>query len=333
MAPSPRRSIALALVTSALAFTGSVGVAAQQPPETPTFKAGVDLVTISAVVRDRQGRLVPYLTVSDFQLFDNGVRRTITQFRRDESPVSLAFLLDVSGSMDVSYRRLAAREAAHHVLSWLRAGTDEAALYAFDTRLQQLQAFTSTLDDVTRAFDRDIRPFGATSLRDAIAAASERVVERGRLRRAVVVLTDGVDTASRMSAAEVANIASAIDVPVYILAVVTQIDHPGEDLSVSSPNEAALTGALADLARATGGTLNVVSVPAHASNAARQIVTELRQQYLLAFEPSGAPGWHPLELKTRFPDLIVRARRGYRAGPDTAGQLEEELSCVTSSWH
>ena len=146
------------------------------------------------------------------------------------------------------------------------------------------------------------------------------------------MLTDGVDTASRMSANEVASVASGVDVPVYIVAVVTPLDHPGADTSVSSPNEEALTGALFELSKATGGTLNVVSVPAHASAAAKQIVTELRQQYLIAFDPSATPGWHSLVVKTRHKDLVVRARTGYRAGPEP-GPLEEELSCVTSSWH
>lgn len=331
MAPSPR------WLTGSLLFAITLfgAVPAQpQPAIQPTFKTGVDLVTISAVVRDRQGRLVSNLEAADFELIDRGVKQPITQFRRDQSPVSLALLLDVSGSMDVSHRRAAARDAAHHVLSWLRDGKDEAALFAFDTRLRELRAFTTNVTEITRAFDDGLRPFGATSLRDAIAATSRRLVQRGRLRRAVVVLTDGVDTASRLSADEVASIASAVDVPVYIVAVVTPLDHPGADSSVSSPNEAELTGALTDLARATGGTLNVVSVPAQASAAARQIVTELRQQYLIAFEPGAVPGWHPLVLKTRQKDLVVRARSGYMAGPgNPSGRLEEELSCVTSSWH
>jgi len=235
------------------------------------------------------------------------------QFRRDETPVSLALLLDVSGSMDGTARRDAVRQAAHHILSWLRPG-DEAALLAFDTALKVVRPFTTDLGSFDKAFS-EVEPFGATSLRDAIAAASQRVVERARLRRAVVVLTDGVDTASRLSAGEVASIASAIDVPVYIVAVLLPMEQPDSSNSEATPREAELTGALTDLANATGGALNIVSVPAQASAAARQIVTELRQQYLIAFEPSGVSGWHPLVLKTRSKPLVVRARSGYMAGP------------------
>jgi Ca-activated chloride channel family protein len=266
---------------------------------------------------------VPNLNVADFELTDRGETRRITQFRREESPVSLALLVDVSGSMDVADNQAAAKNAAHHVVSWLRPGVDEAAVFAFDTSLVELRPFTGNVAEVTAAFDH-LKPFGATSLRDAIAATARRVVERGRMRRAVVVLTDGVDTASRLSGSEVAAIASSIDVPVYIVAVVSPLDHPGDTLSVQSPNERELTGPLTQLAEATGGMLSVVSVPAHASATARQIVTELRQQYLIAFEPSSTPGWHPLVLKTRQKDFVVRARRGYMAGANQAGQFEEE---------
>lgn len=327
MAPSSRL-IGLAVLISLL-----IGAqpSSAQPDIKPTFKSGVDMVTISAVVRDRHGRLVPNLDVSDFQLLDCGRPRRISQFRREDSPVSLAMLLDVSGSMDVADNLTAAKSAAHHIVSWLRAGTDEAALFAFDTRLVEVRPFTANVSQVVDAFDQ-AKPFGATSLRDAIAATARRVVERGRLRRAVVVLTDGVDTASRLSAQQVAAIASAIDVPVYIVAVVSPLDHPGAGTSVPSPNEAELTGPLTQLAEATGGMLTVVSVPAHASATARQIVTELRQQYLIAFEPSSSPGWHPLVLKTvRQKDLVVRARSGYMAGNET-GRFEEESKCVMSSW-
>jgi Ca-activated chloride channel homolog len=238
--------------------------------------------------------------------------------------------VDVSGSMDVNDNKAAARDAAHHIVSWLRPGKDEAALFTFDSGLEEVRPFTGDFESVTAAFD-NLRPFGTTRLRDAIAATSQRLVQRGRLRRAVVVLTDGVDTASRLSAPQVASIASAIEVPVYIVAVVSPLNHPGAPTAVPTPTAEELTGPLTQLSEATGGALNVVSVPAQYSAAARQIVTELRQQYLIAFEPSEAPGWHPLELRTKQKDLVVRARTGYMAGANQTGRVEEE-SCVSSSW-
>jgi VWFA-related protein len=112
----------------------------------------------------------------------------------------------------------------------------------------------------------------------------------------------------------VSGIASAIDVPVYILGVVPSIDNPTAQTSTTTAAKSALAGGLSDLARWTGGHLFIASTPAERSSAARQIIEELRHQYLIAFESSGKPGWHPLEVRARNKDLTVRARSGYFAG-------------------
>jgi len=156
-----------------------------------------------------------------------------------------------------------------------------------------------------------IRPFGATSLHDAIAKTAERVAKRESLRRAVVVFTDGRDTASKMTASEVSGLASGIDVPVYIVGIVPSIDNPLADNSATTVENSALTGSLSNLAYWTGGQVFVVSSISERSLTARQLVDELRKQYLIAFEASSAPGWHPLEIRMQNRDLSVRARSGY----------------------
>jgi Ca-activated chloride channel family protein len=292
----------------------SKGFGQQPEAQTPTFKSGVDLVSVTATVRDRRGRLVRGLSKTDFEVLDNGQRRTITDFRTDPSPVSVAVLFDISGSMRVADRMLAARFAAHHLLSWLEAGRDEAALFTFDSRLHEVAPFTVDTRALQGALG-EVDPFGATSLHDAIAQAARRAADRTGRRRAVVVITDGIDTMSGMKPAEVSAIASAIDVPVYILATVLPIDHLGRDSAL--PREPVTSddgGTVEQLAMWTGGTFFYVSTPADTSNAARQVMDELRTQYLIAFEPAAGSGWRPLEIRTRDKDYIVRARSGYLAG-------------------
>ena len=109
-------------------------------------------------------------------------------------------------------------------------------------------------------------------------------------------------------------IASAIDVPVYIFGIVPSIDNPSADTATRSTESIAFAGPLADLAAWTGGHVFVASTPGQRSIAARQIIDELRHQYIIAFESSGKPGWHPLVVRARNKDLIVRARSGYIAG-------------------
>lgn len=284
----------------------------QPPPQVPTvtFKAGVDLVRVAAIVRDKKGRFVQDLTVRDFEVLDGGSTQRIADFRRDVTGVSVAVLFDVSGSMEG--RLIDAREAAMHVLSWLD-DRDEAAVFTFDTHLDERTPFTTALHTIPDTVGTVV-PFGATSLHDAIAAAAKRVGAREGRRRAVVVFTDGADNASHMKAADVALVASEIDVPVYVFGVVPSIDNPTEETATISAVQSVFVGPLSDLATRTGGHTFVASTPAQRSIAARQIIDELRHQYLIAFESSGAPGWHPLVVRARNKDLVVRARSGYLAG-------------------
>jgi Ca-activated chloride channel homolog len=282
------------------------GVAAAQEPQ-PTFRASVDLVTVRAVVKDARGRPVTNLEQTDFVLLDRSRPKRISNFDREPGPVGLALLFDVSGSMDVASKLERARETAFFLLSNLRTGQDEAAVYAFDSRLHLVQPFTSDLDNL-RARLSNINPWGVTSLHDAIASAAQVIDPQGRRRRALVVLTDGVDTSSKLKPAEVSRIASAIDVPVYVITIVSPIDVR-EDETAAAPE-----GTLADLARWTGGELFVTTAPSESSQAARRIIDEMRHQYLIAIEPSPEAGWHPLEVKVKNREYVVRARSGYVAG-------------------
>jgi VWFA-related protein len=162
-----------------------------------------------------------------------------------------------------------------------------------------------------------VEPWGVTSLHDAIAAAAESAAEsaqsKGTRRRALVVLTDGIDNASRLSPADVSRIASAIDVPVYILAIVQPVDLQGTN-GTGDVRPTGHQGTLSDLARWTGGQLLSTTNPSESSQASRRVVEELRHQYLIAFEPGKEPGWHPIEVRVRNRDYTVQARGGYVAG-------------------
>lgn len=292
-----------------------------QDPNQAVFRAGVEVVTVTATVRDRKGRLVKGLSSQDFEVYDGGERRQITNFRSEPSSVSLAILFDISGSMRVADRAAAAKFAAHHVLSWLEPGRDEAALLTFDSALHEVAPFTVDTRALQGALG-EVDPFGATSLHDAIANAAKRAASRSpERRRAVVVITDGLDTASELTPAAVSSIASEIDVPVYVIATVLPIDHPNRESSLVN-NEKTISeeGTVEDLANWTGGAFFYTSAPSDTSQAARLVIEELREQYVIAFEPGGVRGWRPLAIKTRNKGLIVRTRSGYMAGstaPDT----------------
>jgi Ca-activated chloride channel homolog len=291
---------ALALV-SMLAAAGSV--AAQQSAE-PLFHSGVQRVALAAVVRDGKGKLVKDLTTRDFELLDAGRRTPLIGVWSEASPASVALLMDASGSMATKLER--ARETSKSLLGGLQSGVDEAALYSFDTELKELRPFSSTFEFADQAWSAT-RAYGATSLWDAIADTSKRLAVRQR-RRALVVITDGVDSASRLKPAEVSQIASSVDVPVYV--IVVSYSNDGE-----VRNPAPVQGPLANLAAWTGGDVMVVRDAPDVPLITGQILAELRHQYVVAFEPGTVPGWHQLVLRTKKNGLFVRSRNGYTVGP------------------
>jgi VWFA-related protein len=296
--------------------TWAQDVASPTPGQSPktTFRSAVDVVSVAAVVRDKHGRFAPKLKKDDFIVQEGGVRREIVDFHADtNAPVRVALLFDVSGSMRLLDRLEEARQAARHVLGALRLGgaADEAAVFSFDMNLQYLQPFTADAGAIESALAR-VTPYGQTSLYDAIAQTARRVADTrpgDPHRRAVVVFTDGADTSSLLTPEQVSAIASEIDVPVYVMALMSANEHEDRGVKGGAPD-----GVLRTLAQWTGGDLFVTSAPAHESVAARQIIDELRHQYVLAFPASPAAGWHALDVKTKNRDLTVRARRGYAAG-------------------
>ena len=315
------------------AFALSADGRVQQPPQSapaqpeqqapaPRFRSSVDVVSVAAVVRDHKGRFVKHLSQNDFEVIEGGEPKRILDFRAElNGPVKLGLLLDISGSMRVGQRTAEAKAAAKHVFASL-SGQDQASVFTFDTMLSEAQPFTSNQRELEAALDSAEKPFGQTSLYDAVAQTSRMVAAASSTgprgvphRSAVVVITDGIDTRSQMTPTEVAMAASSMDVPVYILAVVANVDDPRQN--PEHVRAAAVAADLQELARRTGGELFITSTPAQTSIAARQLVSELRHQYVLAFEASSRAGWRPLEVRTRQARLVVRARTGYSAGPSS----------------
>jgi Ca-activated chloride channel family protein len=289
-----------------------IPAAAQAPESVATFKSGVDLVSVTAVVRDKKGKVVRSLEPKDFVVAEDGRDRKIISIQSDaNAPASVAFLVDSSGSMVLGSARQSSRHICDWVLSTLDKQKDDAALLSFDTRLLTLREFTGSFDHVRTGLD-EIGAWGATSIYDAIAGTSAMVADRARNRRAVIVLTDGADNWSSYTPEEVAWIASTIDVPVYVFAV-----GDGVNSDAAAANPKAMYSPLADLARATGGEFFVANSPQLAVSSITRLVEELRHQYLIAFEPSSTPGMRRIEIRTRKADLKVSSRKWYAGAATT----------------
>jgi VWFA-related protein len=315
---APRHSRHGLAAFTALAAVAAVPLLAQAPqPQAPinssaTFKSGVEAVTVTASVRDRRGKTVFNLDRNDFEVIDSGMRRQIRDFYTGDSGISLAVLVDISGSMAVGNNIDRAKEAVSTAMGGLKRGADEAGLFSFDSRFLRMVDFTEDLDRVKYA-KLVGAPWGTTSLYDSIAEAAQALSTRSNLHRAVLVVTDGLDTGSRLTPGQVSGIASTIDVPVYVLVVATPVDRANSDVVGQDANKVAVT--LADLARWTGGDTRVTSTNEEAVAAIADLFTEIRHRYLITFDPSENAGWHALEIRTPKRNLVVRARGWYRSGP------------------
>ena len=302
-------------VVAAVALSVTTGpLSAQQPADPPrqTFRASADVVTIQASVRDARGKVLGGLTPADFEIRDNGELRQILSLRSDrQSPLSLALLVDMSGSMRVSSKIAMARQAFDSLLSQLHQGQDEAAVFTFDSALHERQPFTGDLSKLKGVL-AEFEPFGTTSLYDATAAAARRLASRTGTHKAIVVLTDGLDTSSSLSAAEVSAVASSIDVPVFIVATVPSVDE--RYMMETSDRPRAEAADLRDLSDWTGGAFVFASTMTETIVTASKLVNDLRQQYVLAIEATSANEWRRLDVRVKRPAARVKARSGYFGG-------------------
>jgi Ca-activated chloride channel family protein len=285
---------------------------AQEPssPQRETFRSAVDLVTIQASVKDAHGRIVNGLTTNDFEVRDNGQLRPILSLRSDrQSPLSLVILVDMSGSM-VGPKIAMARQAYDALLAQLHPGRDEVAVFTIDSSLHDRRDFTRDLASLRDALS-EFEPFGTTSLYDATAATARQLAARSGTHKAIIVLTDGIDTSSEMTPRDVSGLASSIDVPVFVVATVPSLmERHMLEAADRFPDSADLR----DLAEWTGGQLVFATTLVETVVASTQLIDGLRQQYVIAIEAANGGEWRRLDVRVRRPSTVVKARSGYFAG-------------------
>lgn len=308
--PLVRISLTIATVFLLLAFSFLLGItpsnARRSQDDDEVIKVTTDLVVMNVTVLDAQGKFVHGLRRSDFKIYEDGQEQPaalISTFSVEETPFAAAILLDASGSME-SHMTLA-RSAAIRFLDKLRAD-DVAAVYKFDAEIEKVQDFSPSRDLAPMAFG--IRARGMTSLNDAIVQAANDLSERPETRRAIIVLSDGMDTRSSASADKALNRALAAQATIYTV-----------DMSApfgSNTGGAQNVAVLKNFAAKSGG--RFISTPGGQTlrEAFTGIVEELSNQYTFGYRPTSRQRdgkWHALEVKMTRPELTARTRKGYRA--------------------
>lgn len=288
-------------------MSGAAAAVTAQEPQRPTFRSSLDLVSVAVVVRQPDGRLVTDLEAGDFEILDRGAAQPIVQFERgDDAHARLALLVDTSGSMVVGAKRERSRIATELLAAGMKP-SDGATVFSFDARLRRLTPFTRDVETLREAVTR-LEPWGVTSLYDAILGTIASVAEESPRTRALLLLTDGIDTASVKTPFDAAQAAAALDIPLYVLSVgKDQMDEKA--YSTASAEAASVT--LQDLATRTGGLAAEAATVADLSIATRTILSELRHQYVIAIPAGEVRGWHDLTVRVKRGRVQARSRNGY----------------------
>lgn len=260
-----------------------------------------DLVVLNVTVLDKNGKFVPGLKASDFQVLEDGQLQKSASFSAEETPFAAAILLDTSGSMES--RLTLGRSAAIRFLDGLR-DEDVAAVYNFDTKVEQLQDFSPGRDLPAKAFGLHTRTL--TALNDAVLHAADDLAKRPEKRRAIVVLSDGGENFSHASADKALDHVSLAGATIY-----------GVNLSVQGPARD-ITGAsiLKNLTDKSGGRYIDTPGGLELKDALGAIAEELGHQYTIAYRPANRARdgkWRTTEVKLSKPDVTVRTRKGYRS--------------------
>jgi len=368
------RGYTLALCLTALALmTGPAAISqGQQNQEQataaaqsgPPIKVQANLVTVYATVRDKHGKIVANLTKDQFTLTEDGRPQTVTYFVADtDVPLTLGLLVDTS----MSQRRVLGqeREASQKFLDdMLRVDRDKAFVIHFDRDVELLQDLTNSKDKLEKALQEldtpelsqtngegfpadavaDYAPQqqghhggGGTTLYDAVYLASNDLMKKQKGRKAVIILSDGVDRGSKVSMEEAVDAAQHADTQIYSILFADEeaydnhggFSHggwghgggmggpggqwPGGGRSSQEPHTDGKK-VLERLSSATGGEMFKVSKKETVDDIYAKIAEELRNQYSLGYVPDRAEpgaGFHKIVLTTTDKDLHVQAREGY----------------------
>jgi len=319
-----------------LIVSSTIFVKAQEPDD--TIVTNISLVQLNVGVVDRQGRAVTSLAKDDFVVYEDGVKQPIQQFESVDAPFSLVLLLDMSGST-INFRQQL-KLASQRFLDAL-GPEDRVAVVQFNAKIKSLAGFSTNRKKTAYAIEI-AEGSGDTHFYTALKYALNELDKEGKRRKAIVVLTDGLDTQLRktdrdtvakaqtdqealaaikpQASAELNSVLAAADrqgVTIYPLALPSgdpkRLPIPGPD--ITGIYSAARTR-LETLAERTGGRLNEINRLENMAKLYAEVAADLRTLYSVAYQAGGdrARGkWHEIRIEVANPELIARTKPGYYA--------------------
>lgn len=311
----PRGRMALALALGALLLHASSAGAQAPParrPRQPTFGTGIEIINLNVSVTDPDNHYVTSLGREDFAVFEDGIKQGLTLFSHDNLPISLVLMLDTSASMDE--KLTVAQTAAVQFTKTLRA-EDMASIIQFNDRATTVQPFTSD-QALLEAAVRSTRASGPTALHNALYIALKELQKQKSAkelrRRAIVLLSDGEDTASLVSDEQVQELARQSEVAIYAISL--RPNRPSDRERVAFSQAVHL---LTTLARDSGGQVYFPNSLTELDSVYGRIAEELRTQYNLGYASDNVRRdgkWRRIVVRvSQRPELVVRHKLGYYA--------------------
>lgn len=283
----------------------------QTAPPSPKISVEVKLVLISAIVRDKHGKIVPRLNRGDFALYIDGHLQAINNFmRQSDLPLTLGLLVQRIQGPRQRYAVHNASDASGAFLDhMLREDKDKAFVVSFDHKVELLQGFTASRPKLHAALQRmqtiDVSSGGrggGTLLYDAVCLASNELMKAQQGRKALFVLSDGIDRGSKKTLEDAVEAAQRADTSVYSILLTENWPGPsGKKV-------------LERISAETGGRMSKISQGLTVAQIYAQAEEELRNKYVLGYTPTPADtgaGYHRIHLTMKQKGLTVQARDGY----------------------
>ena len=296
-----------------LLFVFLPAASAQSPDVELNDSVSVNYVMVPFTVLGPKGIPITDLTAKEVSLLVDGVPVANDLFEKSmNAPVSFTILLDGSGSMALAGKMAAAQAAIRTIVARSKPG-DDFSLYVFDDRqANEVVPFTDNADIVLRALEQ-VKPYGKTAFFDAIATMPARSQLGKNPTRAIILLSDGIDNASRLTRLQLAAKLEGVSVPIYALGLRQPSERRPKPQGLRVSEELSDLDVLEEIANDTGGRLFLGTKPAQFAQSAAVMDSNLRAQYLIGFAPTGkgAVKYRKIALKTAGRVRSVRVRAGY----------------------
>ncbi len=295
-------------------------LAAQSAAVPAAFRTNSQMVLVPVTVTDHSGKTIEGLRAENFKILEDQTPQPIVSFTSEDAPCSVGLVLDISGSMRNTLGSV--KGVAHSFFQTANSG-DEFLLLTVSTQPEAVSSFTTDIADLEESIERT-SPGGMTALIDTVYLGLNSMRKARQPRRALLVLSDGMDNFSRYSKGELMRVALEADVQIYTVIVDgiggASTGIPFRPSMIAKPIDQARERQgpllLEELADKTGGLHFHVRNDAEAKEAAIKVGRALRNEYVIGYQPptSGATGkYHRVHVKSNVPKVNVYARNGYYA--------------------